>query len=153
MSWDFRGASFDRSAFGPNAHVDARNSSSGNSTTLKVELASLRGNLQAQPDSRVFVMYGQTEATSRLSYLPPELLPTKLGSIGRGIPGVTLTVALMGSMRAWVSQGRWYSAVTSRDSPIQSAPSLFSETSSPGCARRWRATASWLAVLTCAYVP
>lgn len=48
--------------------------------------------VEAQPDSRVFVMYGQTEATSRLSYLPPELLPTKLGSIGRGIPGVTLTV-------------------------------------------------------------
>lgn len=46
----------------------------------------------AQPQSRVFVMYGQTEATSRLSYLPPELLASKLGSIGRGIPGVTLTV-------------------------------------------------------------
>lgn len=46
----------------------------------------------AHPQSRVFVMYGQTEATSRLSYLPPELLATKLGSIGRGIPGVTLTV-------------------------------------------------------------
>lgn len=46
----------------------------------------------AQPDSRVFVMYGQTEATARLSYLPPELLANKLGSIGRGIPGVELRV-------------------------------------------------------------
>lgn len=46
----------------------------------------------AQPQARVFVMYGQTEATARLSYLPPELLGTKLGSIGRGIPGVELTV-------------------------------------------------------------
>lgn len=46
----------------------------------------------AQPASRVFVMYGQTEATARLSYLPPELLTEKLGSIGKGIPGVTLTV-------------------------------------------------------------
>lgn len=46
----------------------------------------------AQPQARVFVMYGQTEATARLSYLPPNLLSTKLGSIGRGIPGVTLTV-------------------------------------------------------------
>jgi acyl-coenzyme A synthetase/AMP-(fatty) acid ligase len=35
-------------------------------------------------------MYGQTEATARLSYLPPERLDDKLGSIGRGIPGVTL---------------------------------------------------------------
>lgn len=46
----------------------------------------------AQPASRVFVMYGQTEATARLSYLPPESLGGKLGSIGRGIPGVELTV-------------------------------------------------------------
>jgi acyl-CoA synthetase (AMP-forming)/AMP-acid ligase II len=46
----------------------------------------------AQPTSRVFVMYGQTEATARLSYLPPELLASKLGSIGRGIPGVELRV-------------------------------------------------------------
>ena len=37
-------------------------------------------------------MYGQTEATARLSYLPPQLLITKLGSIGMGIPGVTLKV-------------------------------------------------------------
>jgi long-chain acyl-CoA synthetase len=37
-------------------------------------------------------MYGQTEGTSRLSYLPPELLEKKLGSIGKGIPGVTLRV-------------------------------------------------------------
>ncbi len=46
----------------------------------------------AQPQARVFVMYGQTEATARLSYLPPEMLPVKLGSIGRGIPGVELRV-------------------------------------------------------------
>ncbi len=38
-------------------------------------------------------MYGQTEATARLSYLPPEELRRKLGSLGRGIPGVTLKVA------------------------------------------------------------
>lgn len=46
----------------------------------------------AQPSSRVFVMYGQTEATARLSFLPPELLKEKSGSIGKGIPGVELTV-------------------------------------------------------------
>lgn len=44
------------------------------------------------PQAKVYVMYGQTEATARLSYLPPELLSSKLGSIGKGIPGVTLTV-------------------------------------------------------------
>lgn len=46
----------------------------------------------AAPQADVFVMYGQTEATARLSYLPPALLNEKLGSIGRGIPGVTLSV-------------------------------------------------------------
>jgi long-chain acyl-CoA synthetase len=46
----------------------------------------------AVPDAQVFVMYGQTEATARLSYLPPEFLKTKLGSVGRGIPGVRLRV-------------------------------------------------------------
>jgi len=44
------------------------------------------------PDKQIYVMYGQTEATARLSYLPPSLLEEKLGSIGKGIPGVTLNV-------------------------------------------------------------
>ena len=39
-----------------------------------------------------FVMYGATEATSRLSYLPPQLVKEKLGSIGKGISGVKLEV-------------------------------------------------------------
>lgn len=42
------------------------------------------------PDIKFFVMYGQTEATARLSYLPPDLYPLKKGSIGKGIPGVEL---------------------------------------------------------------
>ena len=33
-----------------------------------------------------YVMYGQTEATARMSYLPPESLPDKVGSIGFPIP-------------------------------------------------------------------
>jgi acyl-CoA synthetase (AMP-forming)/AMP-acid ligase II len=37
-------------------------------------------------------MYGQTEATARLSYLAPEILEKKLSSIGKGIPGVKLCV-------------------------------------------------------------
>ena len=41
---------------------------------------------------KLFVMYGQTEASARLSWLPPERLPEKIGSIGVGIPGVSLTV-------------------------------------------------------------
>ena len=44
------------------------------------------------PHIRLFVMYGQTEASARLSYVPPERLREKLGSIGIAIPGVTLTI-------------------------------------------------------------
>ena len=44
------------------------------------------------PEKKIYVMYGATEATARLSYLPPELVTTKMGSIGKGIPGVTLAV-------------------------------------------------------------
>ena len=44
------------------------------------------------PLVKFYVMYGQTEATARLSYLPPELYETKKGSIGKGIPGVELKI-------------------------------------------------------------
>ncbi len=44
------------------------------------------------PEIEFYVMYGQTEATARLSYLNPQVLKTKLGSIGKGIPNVQLKV-------------------------------------------------------------
>lgn len=47
---------------------------------------------QAIPGVQIFVMYGQTEGCARLSYLPPAQLDRKLGSIGIGIPGVTLRI-------------------------------------------------------------
>lgn len=47
---------------------------------------------EALPKTQIFVMYGQTEATARLTYLPPDLLEAKLGSIGTAIPGVKLSV-------------------------------------------------------------
>lgn len=48
--------------------------------------------VQCCPQAKVYIMYGQTEATARLSYLPPENLNAKRGSIGKGIPQVTLKV-------------------------------------------------------------
>lgn len=39
---------------------------------------------------RFYVMYGQTEASPRISYVPPEELPNKLDSIGIPIPGGSL---------------------------------------------------------------
>ena len=41
---------------------------------------------------RFFVMYGQTEASPRISYLPCELVTQKPGSIGRAIPGGQLDI-------------------------------------------------------------
>jgi acyl-coenzyme A synthetase/AMP-(fatty) acid ligase len=43
--------------------------------------------------ARLYVMYGQTEATARLAYLPPEDAERKRGSVGIAIPGVELRVA------------------------------------------------------------
>jgi long-chain acyl-CoA synthetase len=40
----------------------------------------------------LFTMYGQTEATARLAYLPPDQLCKRPGSIGKAIPGVELQV-------------------------------------------------------------
>ena len=41
---------------------------------------------------KFYLMYGQTEATARMSYLEPMYGKTKLGSIGKGIPGGTFSV-------------------------------------------------------------
>lgn len=43
-------------------------------------------------NARLVVMYGQTEATARISYLPSEMLREKLGSIGIPIPGGKLAI-------------------------------------------------------------
>lgn len=44
------------------------------------------------PHAAFFVMYGATEAAARLTYLPPQDLARKSGSIGRAIPGVEVRV-------------------------------------------------------------
>ena len=41
---------------------------------------------------KFFVMYGQTEATARISYVPPNTLNDKIGSIGIPIPGGMLSI-------------------------------------------------------------
>jgi len=47
---------------------------------------------QALPGASFYTMYGQTEATARLSFLPPERLGDKLGSIGKGLASTRLEV-------------------------------------------------------------
>ncbi|MBD3868894.1 MAG: AMP-binding protein [Acidobacteria bacterium] len=48
--------------------------------------------LKAIPGKEIYIMYGATEASARLSYLPPSDLKARVGSIGKAIPGVELTV-------------------------------------------------------------
>lgn len=69
--------------------------------------------IAALPGKRIFVMYGATEASARLTYLPPKDLPRKLGSVGRAIPGVTIEVlredgrpAAIGEVGEVVARGR-----------------------------------------------
>lgn len=55
--------------------------------------ATLLARLQAAlPGPALYLMYGQTEATSRLTWLPPERLPDKRGSAGIPLPGVRLRI-------------------------------------------------------------
>ena len=56
---------------------------------LTMRLARMMG----ERDGRFFVMYGQTEATSRIARLDPADLPRRLGSVGTAIPGGTITIA------------------------------------------------------------
>jgi acyl-CoA synthetase (AMP-forming)/AMP-acid ligase II len=42
--------------------------------------------------TQIYIMYGATEASARLSYLDPHYYETKMGSIGKAIPGVSMQV-------------------------------------------------------------
>ena len=44
------------------------------------------------PHTRLYIMYGATEAAARLTYVEPERLRSKIDSIGRPIPGVAVRV-------------------------------------------------------------
>ena len=48
--------------------------------------------MAACPNQEIWVMYGQTEAAPRVTYLPPDMLETKLGSIGIPVPGVNVKI-------------------------------------------------------------
>ena len=48
--------------------------------------------LGAQQGWELYVMYGQTEATARMAYLPPNLASTHPGAVGIPIPGGTIDI-------------------------------------------------------------
>jgi acyl-coenzyme A synthetase/AMP-(fatty) acid ligase len=59
---------------------------------LPLPLAEKFHHLLREQGARLVVMYGQTEATARISWVPPADLLSKLGSIGKSIPGGNLSV-------------------------------------------------------------
>lgn len=50
----------------------------------------------AEKGLRFFAMYGQTEATARIAYLPPDRALEKIGSVGIPIPGGTIRLETEG---------------------------------------------------------
>lgn len=54
---------------------------------LNAELAEKFARFAYENKIRFYIMYGQTEATARMSYLPPEYSLEKYKSIGKEIPG------------------------------------------------------------------
>ena len=52
------------------------------------------------PAARLFLMYGQTEATARLTYLPPQRLDDKPGSVGIPIAAVEIDIRCAGRKAA-----------------------------------------------------
>jgi acyl-CoA synthetase (AMP-forming)/AMP-acid ligase II len=79
------------------------------------------------PKTRLFIMYGQTEATARLTYLPAEDLAEKLGSVGIPVDGIEIEVQLDGrpvrageigeicARGASIMQGYWKDPAATRD--------------------------------------
>lgn len=59
---------------------------------LDSKLAQHFATVCAEKGIQFFIMYGQTEATARMSYLPDQMHAKKAGSIGIAIPGGTLTL-------------------------------------------------------------
>jgi acyl-CoA synthetase (AMP-forming)/AMP-acid ligase II len=83
-------------AFGP-AHVNLLGRSKIRTMTqagarLGDDLTMRMVRTMNQRDGRFFVMYGQTEAASRIACLDPADLPRRLGSVGIAIPGGTITI-------------------------------------------------------------
>jgi len=54
---------------------------------LPADLVRLYGSHLSQHGGKLFVMYGQTEATARMAYVPPHLVVENPDSIGIAIPG------------------------------------------------------------------
>jgi long-chain acyl-CoA synthetase len=81
-----------RLRFDPGAHTTLRTMTQAGGK-LGEPFVQWMSDASTRAAKRFFVMYGQTEATARISYVPPDMLPKKTGSIGVPIPGGFLSLA------------------------------------------------------------
>lgn len=82
----FMYATLEKLRFDPAAHPSLKTmTQAGGALAAEIALRFARSCRSA--GARFFVMYGQTEATARIAYVPPERLEEKAGSIGIPIPG------------------------------------------------------------------
>ncbi len=62
------------------------------SASNKLSYDAITGLINQLPWVKIFIMYGLTEATTRVSYLPPEYLHTKKDSCGIPLPGIDIQI-------------------------------------------------------------
>jgi acyl-CoA synthetase (AMP-forming)/AMP-acid ligase II len=60
---------------------------------LRTELVTDFAERMATVGGKLFVMYGQTEATARMAVLPSDRIADKLGSVGLPVPGGSFSIA------------------------------------------------------------
>lgn len=83
----------ERLRWSPQDHPSLRVLTQSGSSMPADLVASLARGLQAQA-GRLFLMYGQTEATARIAVLPPEQISQRPASVGRVVAGGQLAIQL-----------------------------------------------------------
>ncbi|GAA1761523.1 AMP-binding protein [Luedemannella helvata] len=78
--------------FNPEDHPRLRTLTQAGGRLRNELVADFHGRMAAV-GGRLFVMYGQTEATARMTVLPSGALPDKLGSVGLAVPGGSVSIA------------------------------------------------------------
>jgi acyl-CoA synthetase (AMP-forming)/AMP-acid ligase II len=96
VAWMFQ-TLMDRTSFPKRPLPALRYLTQAGSRMAPAEIARVR---RARPGVAFYVMYGQTEATSRLTYLPPDELQRRPDSVGRPIPGVSIEIRRSDGSRA-----------------------------------------------------
>lgn len=89
----------DRFGFDPASHASLRTMTQAGGGLSRERIRAFHAKA-VNAHIRLFVMYGQTEATARIAYVPHERLGEKTGSIGIAIPGGRMDLTAVPDTRA-----------------------------------------------------